>query len=186
MTANTARDGVAARWQVRSAELRAALDSRIPHRFRSVVSADDILQDAWLTVSRGVPDDVRNIDAWITTVVDNRLLDSLRVQRALRRGGGLRRLNGPFSFSARHSLIAPIDTPSRRLQRLEAAHVLHAALAHLSASTARVLHWRYFDELSLDEIERRSGRSRAAIRGLLYRAFQRLARCVQRLVGPSG
>ena len=185
MAADTARDGVAARWQGRSADLRAWVEAQIPHRFRPVISADDVLQDAWLTVSRGVPDDVRNVDAWITTIVENRLLDSLRGQRALRRGGGLKKRNGPFN-SIRHSLPASIDTPSRSLRRSEANDALRAAIARLSGSTACLLQWRYFEDLSLDEIERRSGRSKAAVRSALFRAFQQIGHRLRRLVGPSG
>lgn len=50
----------------------------------SAAEADDAVQDAWLRVSRADADAVRNLDAWLTTVVARVCLNLLRSRRARR------------------------------------------------------------------------------------------------------
>lgn len=50
----------------------------------SVGEADDVLQDAWLRIARSDTQAVRNLNAWMTTVVARLCLDALRARRARR------------------------------------------------------------------------------------------------------
>lgn len=50
----------------------------------SVGEVDDVLQDAWLRIARSDTSVVRNLNAWMTTVVARLCLDALRARRARR------------------------------------------------------------------------------------------------------
>ncbi|MBO0846484.1 MAG: sigma-70 family RNA polymerase sigma factor [Nocardioides sp.] len=47
----------------------------------SLADADDAVQEAWLRLSRNDSDEVRNLGAWLTTVVGRIALDMLRARR---------------------------------------------------------------------------------------------------------
>jgi DNA-directed RNA polymerase specialized sigma24 family protein len=67
----------------------------------SVDDAEDAVQEAWLRLSRGDPDDageIANLDAWLTTVVARICLNTLRSRRASPREefvAHVARLDGP-------------------------------------------------------------------------------------------
>src|SRR5262245_60287713 len=128
MTDGRRSPDVAARWQIRALALRNHIEARIPDRFRSVLSAEDILQDVWVIIARGLPENVRDEEAWIRTVVEHRLLDSLRAHRAFRRGGAFRRLHGSLAFSQGANLFGLSRTPSRDARHRERAQALHSAI----------------------------------------------------------
>jgi RNA polymerase sigma factor (sigma-70 family) len=48
----------------------------------STSEADDVLQDAWLRIARSDTESVRNLNAWMTTVVARLCLDALRARTA--------------------------------------------------------------------------------------------------------
>ena len=50
----------------------------------SVAEAEDVVQDAWLRLQRTEPDEVRDLSAWLTTVVGRLALDALGSARARR------------------------------------------------------------------------------------------------------
>jgi RNA polymerase sigma-70 factor (ECF subfamily) len=50
----------------------------------SLSDADDVVQEAWLRLSRTDPDEVRNLGGWLTTVVARVCLDTLRSRKARR------------------------------------------------------------------------------------------------------
>src|SRR4051794_20370629 len=50
----------------------------------SVSETDDALQEAWLRIREADPDDIRNMRAWLTTVVGRVCLNMLRSRRARR------------------------------------------------------------------------------------------------------
>jgi RNA polymerase sigma-70 factor (ECF subfamily) len=50
----------------------------------SIAEAEDVLQDAWLRLQRVDPDEVRDLQAWLTTAVSRLALDALRSARVRR------------------------------------------------------------------------------------------------------
>src|SRR5262245_15866097 len=54
------------------------------HMLGSRSEADDAVQEAWLRLARSDADDVRNLRAWLTTVVARVCLDMLRSRKARR------------------------------------------------------------------------------------------------------
>src|SRR6188768_3254385 len=50
----------------------------------SVAEAEDVLQDAWLRLQRVDPDEIRDLQGWLTTTVSRLALDTLRSARVRR------------------------------------------------------------------------------------------------------
>src|SRR6201987_5191419 len=73
-------DWPAAESQAHRAHLRAVAYRMLG----SLTEADDAVQEAWLRLSRTDADDVRNMRAWLTTVVSRVCLDILRTRSARR------------------------------------------------------------------------------------------------------
>ena len=73
-------DWPAAEFQAHRAHLRAVAYRMLG----SLTEADDAVQEAWLRLSRTDADDVRNMRAWLTTVVSRVCLDMLRTRVARR------------------------------------------------------------------------------------------------------
>ncbi len=73
-------DWPAAEFQAHRAHLRAVAYRMLG----SLTEADDAVQEAWLRLSRTDADDVRNLRAWLTTVVSRVCLDMLRARTARR------------------------------------------------------------------------------------------------------
>jgi RNA polymerase sigma factor (sigma-70 family) len=73
-------DWTAAQFQAHRTHLRA-----VAYRMLGSLSeADDAIQEAWLRLSRAGSDDVRDLRAWLTTVVSRVCLDMLRTRAARR------------------------------------------------------------------------------------------------------
>jgi RNA polymerase sigma-70 factor (ECF subfamily) len=50
----------------------------------SVAEAEDVVQEAWLRLQRTAPGEVRDLPAWLTTVVGRLALDAIGTARARR------------------------------------------------------------------------------------------------------
>src|SRR3954454_23184716 len=74
------RDWLAERFEEQRPRLRA-----VAYRMLGSLSeADDAVQEAWLRLSRSDTDDVENLGAWLTTVVERVSLNTLRSRRSRR------------------------------------------------------------------------------------------------------
>lgn len=127
--------------------LRESIESRIPHRWRTVLSADDVMQetyiDAFMDIGRFDPRGEGAFTAWLTTLARRNLLDALRMLEAEKRGRNFHRVQ---PASRRGSLVAlydqlasPDSTPSRRAARAEAHSCLENALQKLPESYRTVI-----------------------------------------------
>ncbi len=65
-------------------EHRAGLRALAQRLLGSAADADDVVQEAWLRLSRTEPGEVRNVGGWLRTVVSRICLDALRTPRARR------------------------------------------------------------------------------------------------------
>ena len=76
----TERDWLAERFEEHRTRLRA-----VAYRMLGPVSAaDDAVQEAWLRLSRADAGEVKNLRAWLTTVVGRVCLDMLRSRKSRR------------------------------------------------------------------------------------------------------
>jgi RNA polymerase sigma-70 factor (ECF subfamily) len=136
----------------------------------SLSEADDAVQEAWLRLSRSGADDVRDLRAWLTTVVSRVCLDMLR-SRAARRED---------SLEAQTHIPDPIVTridedPAEQAALADSVGIaLLVVLDRLSPAErlAFVLHDVF--ALPFDQIGSILDRSPAAAKQLASRARQRL------------
>jgi RNA polymerase sigma-70 factor, ECF subfamily len=102
----------------------------------SVAEAEDVLQDAWLRLERIDPDEVRDLQGWMTTTVSRLALDALRSARVRREA-----YVGPWLPEP--IVEEPSPTPEERaVQAEDVSLALLVVLESLSASerVAFVLH----------------------------------------------
>ncbi len=127
--------------------------------------AEDVVQEAWLRLSRSDPDEVRNLGGWLTTVVARVCLDQLRSRKARREepreqppdkvsNEGNPEQEAELADSIGVAMLVVLDTldPAERL-----AFVLHDMFA-----------------VPFDEIAPIVGRTSAAARMLASRARRRV------------
>ncbi|HEY7812568.1 MAG TPA: sigma-70 family RNA polymerase sigma factor [Nakamurella sp.] len=153
---------------------RAHLRSVAYRMLGSVAEADDAVQEAWLRFARSDIDQVRDLRAWLTTVVARVALDMLR-SRAARR-------ESPLSVHLPDPLIEPVG--ARRADHADPAeHALEADAVGLAllvildplSPTERlafVLHDVF--GVPFDQIGEITGRSTSAAKQLASRARRRV------------
>jgi RNA polymerase sigma-70 factor (ECF subfamily) len=83
------------------------------------------------------------------------------------------------------ALAATGDGPERMAMRLEGAALVHRTLDELPRQYARVLEWKYLDELSVDQIAGRLERGQKAAESLLTRAREAFRVVYDRLAGRA-
>jgi RNA polymerase sigma-70 factor, ECF subfamily len=129
----------------------------------SVAEAEDVVQDAWLRLQRADPSEIRDLRAWLTTVVGRLALDALGSARRRRE-----EYVGPW---LPEPLVADESDPADRVTLDESVTTaLLVVLEQLSPAerTAFVLHDVF--GLSFDDVGDVVGRTPAAVRQLASRA----------------
>lgn len=162
-------------------KLLARVDQKLPAELRSVISPEDIIQDAYSQAFRGIasfqPEGEDAFYRWLSTIADNRVIDAVRAHNAAKRGGGRAAAAGP----ERSSVVALIDllavnewTPSRSAGGHEAAAAIQVALAGLKGEYREALELRYLEGLSVADTAARLGKTEPAIHKLCSRGLQSL------------
>ncbi len=163
--------------------LRQYIDGKIPRGLRSVVSADDVLQDVWIAAFRTAGGFRGRRDAdfehWLTTIANRKTVDTLRIALAIKRGGGVPVQGcGSDPYSSIIDLVAgaaaPGVTPSRVTSAKEAAAAVTAALGHVSADRARAVRMRHIEGRPLSEIARLMQRTVPAVHSLIFHGLREL------------
>jgi RNA polymerase sigma-70 factor, ECF subfamily len=159
------RDWLAARFEDERPQLR-----RIAYRMLGTIDeADDAVQEAWLRLSRTDESSVRNLGAWLTTVVSRVCLDMLRARRSRREEFVGSWMPEPIVTLGEH--------PSPEDEALIAEGVglaLYVVLETLSPAErlAFVLHDMF--AIPFDEVAAIAGRTPDATRQLASRARRRV------------
>jgi RNA polymerase sigma-70 factor, ECF subfamily len=156
-------DWLAARFEAQRPRLRAVAYRMLG----SITEADDAVQEAWLRVDRSDPGTIRDLRAWLTTVVARISLNMLRSRRARR--------EEPLDSVLPDPIVAPIGDPEE--EALIADSVGLALLVVLETlqpaeRLAFVLHDMF--ALPFEDIAAILGRSEAAARQLASRARRRV------------
>ncbi|MFJ6621124.1 sigma-70 family RNA polymerase sigma factor [Kitasatospora sp. NPDC091335] len=140
----------------------------------SIAEAEDAVQEAWLRLSRGDVGGVRNLGAWLTTVVSRVCLDQLR-SRASRREDPLPEQDGQVRLpDPVVSGLSALDPVHEILVADSVGIALMVVLETLSPAerVAFVLHDLF--EVPFDGIAEVLGRTSAATRQLASRARRRV------------
>jgi RNA polymerase sigma-70 factor, ECF subfamily len=135
----------------------------------SLAEADDAVQEAWLRLSRSDAADVRNLDAWLTTIVVRVCLNALRSRNS--RHEELMGVHVPDPIITRTDGTSPED---EALLADSVGLALQVVLETLAPAErlALVLHDMF--DLTFDEIAPMVGRTPVATRQLASRARRRV------------
>jgi RNA polymerase sigma-70 factor (ECF subfamily) len=127
----------------------------------SAADADDVLQEAWLRLSR--TDDIEDLPSWLTTVVTRLCLDQLRKRRTR-----------PVAEAEVRADPAPVDPEADALLAEKTGDAMQVVLDTLAPAerAAFVLHDVF--GYPFDEISAVMGRSGSAVRQLASRARRKV------------
>lgn len=167
------------------------VSSKIPASLQSLLDAEDILQQtfaqAFRDFDKSKPASLSLFAAWVKTIAENRLRDTIKSLKRKKRGGEFRRVAD--QGSSRSSSMAELadflsdsgPTPSGIVARDEAVQAIEIALAALPADYHEVIRLRFFEGKSVDETAAAMQRTPGAVRGLLDRAKDQLRAALGRM-----
>ena len=180
---NGNREALAALLVRHGPQVRRLLRGKIPARWQSVLSDDDVMQQTYAEAVANIAQFTSNTEdafaAWAATIARRNLLDAIRMLEAEKRGGGrrpicLESLQDSY-FALFDSLLSrPQSTPSRRVAKAEAESALRRALACLPEVQARVVLLYDLQGRSVQEVAEALERSPGAVFMLRARAHRRL------------
>jgi RNA polymerase sigma-70 factor (ECF subfamily) len=162
---------------------RSAIAGRIPNRFRSLLSEQDVMQqtyaDAALSIARFADRGEGSFPAWLTALARANLLDAIKFLRAGKRGGDRRRVvaadDDERSLTLCELLGASTTTPSRVVAAREARQAVTEALAQLPAHYRRAVELYDLQGRPIEIVAAALGRSSGAVYMLRARALERMA-----------
>ncbi len=180
------REAMATLLQRHGAAARRAVNGRIPQRWRSVLSEDDLMQQTYADATMGLgqfePRGEGSFPAWLSSLARCNLLDAIKMLETAKRGGDRRRVESPRSdesFVALYELLgATSRTPSRAAAATEARGVLGTALDQLPEASRQVIELYDLAGQPIESVAAELGRSEGAVYMLRARALQHLARAM--------
>ena len=160
--------------------------SRIPAHARKHFGVEDILQTVFAEAFRDIAQFKSGTNAaflsWLRTIAEHRIIDALR---KLERGGIHQISAGVWRDD--QSVLDLIDlvtgdddSPSEVVAGKEAIHAIRIAIASLPVDQQEVLRRHYLEQQSIDDVATATGRTAAAVRGLIHRGKKKLAEALGR------
>lgn len=155
---------------------------QVPRKVRSKFDCSDIVQDTLARAHerrkqfRGRSE--AELKGWLRTILANSLANALESLGARKRDVGLERsleiaLAGTSTRLERW-IVADLVSPSEGLIRQQQLDRLIESLHRLPVDQRQAVELRYLEELRVDDICARMGRSPASVAGLLRRAIKSL------------
>jgi RNA polymerase sigma-70 factor (ECF subfamily) len=167
--------------------LLAYLEKHLPQELRPTIEPIDVLQDTYFEAFRRLADfRTEGTDSayrWLVTIARNRVIDLVRMKRALKRGGGEgagRNVlqDGAFGEDSVVAMLAELAvyrrTPSRSAVLHELMAAIESAVERLPETYREVIRLRYLEGLSIEETSERMARTAGAIKQLCHRANKAL------------
>jgi RNA polymerase sigma-70 factor (subfamily 1) len=156
---------------------------------KAKISPDDLLQEVYVDVTRRIdrfedrgPDSFLH---WLHAILDQKRSDAQRaVHRKVRDIGRevpAERLAADSYRNLLDNLYADSTTPSRVVRHDEALSALLICITDLPELQRKVIQLRSVEGLSVEEVAKRLGRSKAAVNGLYRRALEALRKSMDRL-----
>ena len=166
--------------------LAGVIEARIPTDLRGVLAADDVCQEAYVAVFQQVhalrERTAPAFRAWLTAIVERKLVDAIRALRAKKRGGDRHEITGEVDVSSVVQLLDLVAvherTPSRSVARREMVADLHVAMRALSEDHQQVLRLRFLEGLSVADTATQMARSDGAVVMLCKRALRQLGETI--------
>jgi RNA polymerase sigma factor (sigma-70 family) len=164
--------------------VRTIIERSIPRRWVSVLSAEDVMQQAYLDAIKSIGEfdycGPGSFRAWLTTIAKNNLNNATNGLEAAKRGGGRKRI---LPSSLNDSYIALFDfvgvtskSPSHCASRQEAYAAIHAALEKLPEHYRIVIERAELQGQPMDEVAKEINRSLGSCYMIRTRALEVLAR----------
>ncbi len=150
---------------------------------RPLVSAEDVLQETWISAfqhSAGFQSEgEKSFERWLLGIAARTVIKmAKRARRFKRNGGQAAQLPEDDPLSSSMKLLNAIDgashTPSRAAFVQEVADVIRGMLRRLPDERQRAVQMRYLEGKSVKEICRQTGKSRPAVRSLIYNALRQM------------
>lgn len=164
---------------------------RLHPRLRSRVDPADILQEAFIEISRRMTDYLSRPEVsfyvWARQLTLQALIGVQRRHFSQRRDAH-QEAASPESgsdatcLSLAHAICAQNTTPSRAALRAEEIEQLHAALATMDQTDQEVLAMRHFEQLTNTEVAESLGLSVTAASNRYVRAMTRLTEILHRVM----
>lgn len=156
----------------------------IPKRWQSVLSLDDLMQeaytDAFHDITAFVPRGVAAFKGWLETIAKHNLLNAIQMLEAEKRGGKRRRIGlhpyGDSSVALYERLVGTKTTPSRHAARNEAQGALEGAIVQLPEDYRQVVRLYDLEGRPVAEVSSALKRSPGAVFMLRARAHRALCR----------
>ena len=157
---------------------------KLPRSLQGVVSVEDVLQETFIQAFRDIgnfrPLAEGSFLAWLRSIAENRLRDTIKSLGRKKRGGGFRQVYGLTDEQGSsvadlvEVLSAGSDTPSRSVARREGIRAVQVAMAGLPDDYRQAVRLRYLEGKSISEVAGEMHRSPGAVRGLIGRAKEKM------------
>jgi RNA polymerase sigma-70 factor (ECF subfamily) len=170
-----------------SEKVLAYLERHLPQELRTTIEPADVLQDTYFEAFRRLAEfrseGVDSAYRWLVTIARNRVIDLVRMKRALKRGGaeGAGRnvlADGAFGQDSVVAMLTELAVYKRTPSSSAVAHELIAAVERsvdrLPGTYRDVIRLRYLEGLPIEDTARRMGRTPGAIKQLCNRAYKAL------------
>ncbi len=162
--------------------VRRDVSKRIPNRWRSLLSDDDVMQqtyaDAFRSVTQFVSQGEGSFGKWLATLARCNVRDAVKMLEAQKRGGDRRRVDrraGDESAVALFEELATTgSTPSQHAASAEARADLEKAIRVLSPTYRQVVQMYDIEGRTIQEVATALNRSPGAVYMLRSRAHDRL------------
>ncbi len=163
--------------------IRQQLQASIPVEFQSVLSIDDVIQEAlvsvFLSIGSFVPRKEDSFAAWVSEIARNTLREAVRMLRTQKRGGHRKRLDIACVDDSRDLLLDQIvvstTTPSRHFSQLEMRNKLDNAIEQLPAISRQVIRLYDIDLVPAEHVATAIDRSVGAMYMIRARAIRKLS-----------
>ncbi len=178
--------------------LSADLGQKLPVGMRALIAVDDVLQETYLCAFRDIPSfQPRGRGAfyrWLARIAENRLLDAIKAERAVKRGGGRAKAEAPTgrepdSVAGWLEMLAVYErTPSQSAAGHEAVAMIQNALGDLKEDYREALRLRFIEGLPVADAAARMKRTEGAVCLLCHRGLRRLRQTLgnsTRFFGPG-
>ncbi len=168
--------------------LRRRFSRKIPQRWQSVLSLDDLMQETYIDAFVHIRDfDPRGESAfehWLATIARHNLINALEMLEADKRGGQRRRVrlvDSDVFDTFCDQLGGTRNTPSGLAAKVEACSALKGAMAQLQEDHRNVVQLYDLEGRSAEEVSRMMLRSNGAMFMLRARAH----RALRQLMGTA-
>ena len=141
-------------------EVRRRLDGAIGRRWQSVLSLDDVMQeaytDAFLSIGVFMPRGSDSFIGWLLALAKRNLVDAIRILEAEKRGGNRRQIVADGSENSCIALCERLcvtsSTPSRRAAIRESCASLKEAIVALPDTHRRVVEMYDLDGQPVEQV----------------------------------